>query len=279
LVIAGQESYDNIGISINFLAFLIEAVIGGFLMRLYLIRHCESENNFQMRQTGRKQDYNADPRLTPLGHEQAMILGSYLAGKNLESKDKEKRRSLQRRGFGFSHLFCSLMTRSIETGIYIANTKNIPLVALIDIHERGGLYFRNPDTDKLVDRPSLNHEYFTEKFPQLVLPAGINESGWWNLPYESEQVALDRAKTFLDQLVAHHGQTKNNIALVTHSGFLQSILQVLFGARETSTVGGLTQNIWFRANNGSITRIDFEESRIRLSYLNFIDYMPAELQT
>ena len=80
-------------------------------MRLYLIRHCESENNRLMRDMGREQANLADPGLTALGHKQAMILGSFLAGKNLGSKDKttkggRKRHHNKDDGNQFNHKFC-----------------------------------------------------------------------------------------------------------------------------------------------------------------------------
>ena len=83
----------------------------------------------------------------------------------------------------------------------------------------------------------------------------------------------------LQVLHERHGESDDGVAIVTHGGFTQSLLQTLFGFSENGTAIGAGRLIWFKANNAAITRLDFSEDLLRLTYLNYIDYMPGHLLT
>ena len=141
-------------------------------MQLYLIRHCQSENNALWLRTGSSDGRLADPPLTELGHKQAVRLAEFMAGR-LDSNTAVEDDTLDRRGIDLTHLYCSLMTRSIETGQYIAGTFGLPLVARDDIHERGGIYLEDPHTNEKNGLPGPNKDHFSRNFPVVTLPAEL----------------------------------------------------------------------------------------------------------
>ena len=247
-------------------------------MRLYLIRHCESENNALWARTGSSDGRSEDPELTEKGKEQAEVLATYLAASRDESLLPFMGGPM-RDGLVVNYLYTSLMQRAIQTGTAIAEALDLPLVAWPEIHERGGIYLTNTETDEEEGLPGPNRTFFVETYPHLNLPESLNEGGWWNRPYEHRDKALTRAAVVWETLMARHGDTDDHVLLVTHGGFTQSLLQTIFDiAPEGSRFAG-ERFVWFKSNNGSITRIDVTADLLRLTYLNFIDYMPGDLIT
>ena len=247
-------------------------------MRLYLIRHCESENNALWARTGSSNGRSEDPELTEKGKKQAELLAAYLAASREESLLPFAGGPM-RDGLVVNYLYTSLMQRAIQTGTEISKALDLPLLAWPEIHERGGIYLTNPETDEEEGLPGPNRTFFADNDPDLILPDSLNERGWWDRPYEHRNKALTRATVVLETLMARHGGSDDHILLVTHGGFTQSLLQIIFDiAPEGSRFAG-ERFVWFKSNNGSITRIDVTGDLLRLSYLNFIDYMPGDLIT
>lgn len=247
-------------------------------MRLYLIRHCESENNALYRRTGSGEGRSEDPLLTPRGLTQADSLANYLALARRPSDDPFEGGPM-RGGLEITHLYCSLMLRAIQTGSAVAQAIDLPLVAWPDVHERGGIYLKDPETGENNGLPGPGRHFFEINYPYLQLPDDLDDAGWWNRPYEEREDAVGRASTVLKTLMERHGGTDDHVAIVTHGGFTQSLLQVLFDIAPEGTRLAGDRFVWFKSNNGSITRIDITDDLLRLTYLNFIDYMPGELLT
>ncbi|MFN2134928.1 MAG: histidine phosphatase family protein [Candidatus Promineifilaceae bacterium] len=247
-------------------------------MRLYLIRHCESENNALWARTGSSDGRSADPLLTEKGEAQAARLAAYLAA-NQQASPHPHRGGPLRDGFRISHLYTSLMQRSVRTGLAVSRALDLPLVAWIDIHERGGLYLDDEESGELHGQEGPGRAFFAKTYPELLLPEALSEEGWWRRPYEERDMALGRAAQVVDRLLAQHGEGDDNVALITHGGFIQSLLQTLFGIFPAGSPIAAARDVWFKASNGSITCLDITPDLLRLTYLNYIDYMPAELLT
>ena len=247
-------------------------------MQLYIIRHCQSQNNELWKRTGSSNGRLADPPLTATGYQQAELLAQHLAD---PLRGQVRSRSIENSilAYNMTHLYCSLMRRSIETGLAISEAIALPLTIREDIHERGGIYLKNPESQEREGLPGPNRDFFQTTYPSLVLPDTLGEDGWWNRPYEDREMALSRAGDFLRWLVAEHDGTEDRVALVTHGGFIQSLFQTLFQSPLIENSLRATREIWFKANNGSITRIDFMEEVIRLTYQNRVDFFPAHLIT
>jgi len=236
-------------------------------MQLFIIRHCQSENNALWRENGSDDGRFPDPSLTDIGHQQAQILANFLASTSGTE------------AFGITHLYCSLMRRSVQTATPIAGALDLPLLAHNDIHERGGIYLKNPQTEINEGLPGPNRDHFQAHHPHLILPESLGEEGWWNRPYEEREDALPRARRFFTWLEESHGGTDDRVAIISHGGFVQSLFSILLGAAMVFTTTESSRELWIKTNNGSISKVDFWEEAIRFTYLNRVEFYPPHLIT
>lgn len=254
-------------------------------MHLYLIRHAQSANNDLYTRTGGSQGRTADPPLTDLGHRQAQLLAQHLAGEVPDTFDPARlvgpyAARHDRLGYELTHLYCSLMTRSVQTGSYVAEATGLPLVGWPEIHERGGLHLLDETSGEETGVPGPNRAHFTQHFPHLALPDSIGEAGWWNRPKETVAEALGRARVVLAQLLERHGGTADRVALISHGGFFQSLMRVLLSVDDGFTIPQTSvEEIWFGVSNTAINRIEFEDKAMIIRYLNRVDFLPDELIT
>jgi 2,3-bisphosphoglycerate-dependent phosphoglycerate mutase len=247
-------------------------------MRLYLIRHAQSENNQLSEESVYRLMRKMDPELTELGQRQAAVLARFLAQgdsgdsfRDLEDRELPANDLPHGRGpFGLTHLYCSLMARAVATGSRIAAELNLPLVAWPDWHEGGGMYLEDPDSGELLGYPGKNRAYFEQSYPELILPVSLDDRGWWNRPFEERPERWERARRVLDELLTRHPNPTDRVGVIIHGGFYNYFIKTLLGIDPE-------QEIWFVMNNAAITRIDFEAQEIRIIYQNRLDYMPSEL--
>jgi len=254
-------------------------------MHLYLIRHAQSANNDLYTRTGGSQGRTADPPLTALGHRQAQYLAQHLAEDISDARDPDRlvgqyAARHDRLGYELTHLYCSLMTRSIQTGSYVAKTTGLQLVGWAEIHERGGLHILDEASGEETGVPGPNRAHFRQHYPYLVLPDSIGATGWWDRLIETVAEALGRARVVLAQLQQRHGGTEDRVALISHAGFFQSFMRVLLSIADDFTVPQMSvENTWFGVSNAAISRIEFEEDALIIRYLNRVDFLPSELIT
>jgi 2,3-bisphosphoglycerate-dependent phosphoglycerate mutase len=239
-------------------------------MQFYFLRHAQSFNNSLWTRTGSNKGRSEDPELTDIGLVQAKLLAEFLRdGDPKDNHPKERGRS----GFGITHLYSSMMVRSVNTGSMIANALDLPLIAWEDLHERGGIYRDDAETGEKICLPGKNREYFSTNYPELVLPESFPEAGWWNFrPYEQADACMLRARRFLEGLLERHAGRDDRVAAVSHGGFYNDFLRTLLNLQ-------VRKGIWFSIYNVGITRIDFQEDMIELVYQNRVDYLPGELVT
>lgn len=248
-------------------------------MQLYIIRHAQSMNNALWAATGSEDGRDPDPELTELGHRQAAWLAQALAMADGSVPLADPRDRHNRRGYGLTHLYTSLMRRAIQTGHAIAAAVDLPLQVWREIHEWGGIFERNPATGEHVGLPGLRRSELDGHFPRLVVPDWLDEAGWWNRPFEPREAAQPRAQAFWQALLARHGNTDDRVALVTHAGFTAALLQTLLQHRQRTDLGGTARDIWLVTNNASISRIDVTADVVNPVYLNRVDHLPPELIT
>ncbi len=239
-------------------------------MQLYFIRHGQSENNALWLNTGSHKWRNEDPGLTEVGRQQAEILAQFLCRADPTLQQPFDFQNVA--GFGITHLYSSLMVRAVATGTIVASALDLPLMAWEDLHEWGGIYLKDEQTDERVGLPGRNRVYFERCFPDLVLPDSLGEAGWWNRPFEELELRLPRARRFLHDLIERHGHTDDRVAIISHGGFYNYLLATILSLPDT---GGYS----FVLNNAAISRIDFDDEKIRLIYLNRADFLPKELIT
>lgn len=246
-------------------------------MELYFIRHGQSQNN--ARWDNPNYEESPDPALTEIGHEQAGLLAEFLK-KNQTITDENVWNIQNRYGFGLTHIYTSLMERAAYTAAPIAQALDIPLIAWKEIHEEGGIYNRDKNSDVLT-LPGRPRSYFTENFRTLTLPDDLDETGWWNRPFEAEEERQPRADQVFAELIARHkdqeGQPEHRVALVSHGGFYMRLISAIL--RLTWRQAALGMKSWFILNNCSISRFDIYKEEINIAYLNRTDHLPDHLIT
>jgi 2,3-bisphosphoglycerate-dependent phosphoglycerate mutase len=242
-------------------------------MQFYFIRHAQSENNLRWLETGSDSGRDSDPALTTLGWRQAGRLARFLrqpvTGSGRASTDDDPQNVL---GFGLTHLYCSLMVRAVATGSVLADALGLPLVAWEGVHEVGGIHVRDEETGEHTGLPGKNRAYFEGHYPRLVLPDSLGAEGWWNRPFETFEERPHRAHRVLEELLERHGGTGHRVAVISHGGFYNHLMQAVLGLQGPEVP-------WFSMNNAAMTRVDFEEEATWIQYTNRADFLTREMIT
>ncbi|MFN2187915.1 MAG: histidine phosphatase family protein [Candidatus Promineifilaceae bacterium] len=246
-------------------------------MQLYLIRHAESENNALYARTGSYEQRNPDPRLSETGHAQAQLLARFLDQANPEAKT-DAHDTFDQRGFKITHIYCSLLRRSIETALAISEVLDIPAVAYPDLHEWGGM-FELVGEEERKGLAGPNRAFFSENYPDLVLPDSLDDEGWWSRPHEEKHETFPRAERVLRELLSLHKDFEDHVVLVTHAGFFHSLLTTLFEIPLDANNEYWGTKVLFAANNAAITRISINQRGVVMMYLNRVDFLPRGLIT
>ncbi len=243
------------------------------MLQLYFIRHGQSANNvleFQEDNDNYLFERFIDPDLTEIGEEQAQLAGESLA-QPFTPVDFDPQ---NRFGFGLTHLYTSLMLRAIRTSLPIAEQTGLPLVALPEVHETGGLFDITTVDDEIVyvGQPGPGRSFFQSQFPQLILPDDLTEEGWYKGERESRDNYRARAKVVVDRLFAEHAGTDDRVGIVMHGGIFGYILSTIYQIK--------AERFWFNMNNCAISRLDFSDTeRPTLMYTNKVDHLPNHLIT
>jgi len=237
-------------------------------MQLYFIRHAQSANNKLYEETGSWDGRDSDPELTQLGHDQAQRLAEHIACTNGETEGRD---FINRRSFGLTHLYSSLMVRALMSAAYLADALSLPLAVWEDLHEVGGVFVIHSETGEHIGQPGRSRSELAARFPQAQLPETLGEDGWWNRAHESVDQQARRARRFVYDLIERHG-SDDRVAVVSHGGFYNFVLAELLGIRAEN-------GFWFSLNNTGITRFNFEPEGIGLAYANRLEHLPAELIT
>ncbi len=266
-------------------------------MQLYYIRHGQSENNRLWDQTGSSEGRSEDPALTKVGEQQAERLALFMTTATADV-DTNGRDYQNVHGYGITHLYCSLMIRAVATAVIVARRMGIPPVAWPDLHETGGIFHYDSESEEVIALPGKPRSYFETHFPTLRLPDDLDEDGWWDRPFEAYEERPTRAERVLEELLARHGGTEDRVAFVSHGGFYNHLLAAILGLpnvdlprpepteseekeEEKAAESEKSQRRpWFILNNAAISRIDFDpEDRTRLIYINRADYLLPEWVT
>ena len=214
-----------------------------------------------------------DPEITDVGHRQALTIGRHLAHPHAEPR-QHPFRAADDPHFGLTHVYCSLMTRSILTAQYVAEACGLELHALADVFEKHGIYEFDAERNR-VGLPGPGREYFERRFPRLGLPREVEREGWWSRPAESEAAFIERMRRVVAELRQRLDAGEDRIALVAHGDFIDQFVNELMGVERhpRNYANHWVANWTF--HNASISRIDFADGSHNVVYLNRIDHLPA----
>ena len=238
-------------------------------MQLYFIRHAQSANNQLYEETGSWDGRDCDPELTQLGHQQAQRLAEHLECATVEAPGRD---FINRRSFGLTHLYSSLMVRALDTKAYLAAALNLPLQVWEDLHEIGGIFTIDGETGAYIGQPGKTPAELAARFPQVELPLTLTDNGWWNRSHESVDLQARRARRFVYDLLERHGGGDDRVAVISHGGFYNLVMAELLGTQAN-------HSFWFNINNTGITRFNFDPEGVGLAYANRLEHLPTELIT
>jgi len=230
-------------------------------MRLYLIRHAESENNALSRESLHRR--KVDPDLTPLGYQQRDLLARHI----------EAEMDAVGEGYAITHLYTSAMYRSLLTAKPVSDALAVAPTVWPDLHEKGGMYSERDGCVR--GHTGMTRADIQAAFPGFCLPDTIGERGWYDtsLGMEPEEHCYYRAIKVARELRAR-GDTDDVIALVSHAGFLDVLLKAIF-----EQLPSRPYTMHFYHDNTAITRINFHQGWTTLHYLNRVDHLMPDLRS
>lgn len=266
-------------------------------MKLYLIRHAQSQNNALAdpaqgnvwRQAGASGNSDkqpagffpsADPPLTDIGEAQAQRVAEHL--RTQPDKTDVRDGVSEERGHRFDRLYSSAMLRALQTAQPIANALGLKPEVWLQVHEEGGIWLSR-ERGKPGDEGGLKRSQAAARFPEFTLPDELGESGWWRGPAETRPQLISRARRVAADIRARfvapasanedtQGSASLRIAVVSHGTFLNFLLHHLLHDHAP-------ENTYLSHHNTGITRLDFSAERVFLRYQNRIDHLPCELVT
>ncbi|MGB1287943.1 MAG: histidine phosphatase family protein [Aggregatilineales bacterium] len=244
-------------------------------MRLYLIRHGQSENNILTHDTINLR--KADPNLTDIGQQQAAAVADYLCT-NVEMPPGNFGMQQQpgKGNFGITHLYTSAMRRTLQTTAPIAKALNMQPQIWTDLHEHGGIWLED-DAGTVTGYGGMTRQQISEEFEGYAIPDNLTDAGWWRAPGGRETVDafLGRAIRVALEL-QKRSKSDDCIVLVAHAAFLDGLIKALLGQ-----IPRHPGELFYAHYNTGITRFDFEDGidRMRLHYLNRVEHLSPELRS
>jgi broad specificity phosphatase PhoE len=209
-------------------------------VRLYLIRHGQSESN-QARVEGRLGSF--DPPLTRIGEQQAERVGERMAA------------------YGVDAIYASPLQRAYNTAAPIARRTGIEIRVIDDLQE-----INEPNREGSVDpnanRETADHAAIKARFER--------EPTWDNLPGgESSAQFRERIGRALQQIVDECPGKR--VAIACHGGVIQTYVAVVLGLEKN--------DFPFYAFNASITSVRAWRDRRALWRINDLAHLEGVQMT
>lgn len=212
-------------------------------MRLFLIRHAESENNARP-----EHERVEDPELTERGHRQARYLAAWAGELQID------------------FLLTSPFTRTLQTARYLADALRREVEIGDDLFERGGCY-RGWGLEIAGGR-GCNREEILNQLPTALIPDSITDAGWWNgRNPETEAEAIARARRVTARWIERYGDSEANVVAIIHADFKRHLLvEMLREHADADRFGPLC--------NAGVSLIEYRDCRWQMHWLNSVGHLP-----
>ena len=209
-------------------------------VRLYLIRHGQSESN-QARVEGRLGEF--DPPLTAIGAEQAERVGERMAA------------------YGVDAIYASPLQRAYNTAAPIARRTGIEIRVIDDLQEINEP-MREGSVDPNLNRETADHAAIKARFEMAPT--------WDNLPGgESSAHFRERIGRAIAQIVEECPGKR--VAIACHGGVIQTYVAMVLGLQNT--------DFPFYAFNASITSVRAWQDKRALWRLNDLAHLEGVRMT
>ena len=227
-------------------------------MDIIFIRHAESTNNKTWAEKHDESLRVPDPGLTGLGQAQARALADWFPGFAPYP----------------TRVFSSPFMRALETAAPLADALGMDVVVRTDLMERGGPFI-GPIAEHR-PHPGSPRQVLQEISPRLVLPDDVTEKGWWTGPFETHDLAVERAKR-LAWWMRRDFEPDDCVVLVSHGAIGSLLATALFCpselARRSGHIVGETSS-WFTLDNTSVAWFRlFSGSDTELRCFNRVDHL------
>ena len=210
-------------------------------MELYLIRHGQSASN------ANPANKTLEPPLTELGERQARRAGSELADR------------------GIVRLYCSPMLRALQTARLIAEPLGLVPHVFVGLHE---WYSQR-------DYHGLTRQQMMDVCPDVVLPEDVTDGGWYYYPWVDIPTMLvqvgKNARRFLVHLERHHPEPHERVAVVSHGGFLSTLISTFYGLEPDDDPDR------FAHRNAAISKVRRIDGLTQLRYMSRLSHLDDDM--
>lgn len=220
-------------------------------MKLYLIRHAESENNAKP-----IHERIEDPPITDLGRQQAQRLAAWIETLPIDV------------------LITSPVLRALQTTHFIATSTGAHVHVWDNVFEEGGIY-RGHGPEAIEGGPGLGRmdvirHLVDSDADRCTLDASIVDTGWWaERNRETPSEAQDRARRVTVRLVETFGNSESTIVAVIHADFKRRLLTEMIRWKANPIEFGNLQNT-------GITKLLYDGDRFRLDWFNSVSHLPPQ---
>lgn len=217
-------------------------------MKLYIIRHAQSQNNALP--TSQRVP---DAPLTELGLSQAQHLTQWAQRTQ------------------FHELLTSPFRRTLQTSQLIYAASDANWLTWTQLHEQGGCV-SGIDEASFQGEPGMTAESIRQEFPGCLVSPDIDDQGWWkSQPRETDLQLQERVMAVKERIVTEFGTGERNIACVTHADFSQKLILALLGDDADNPLADRS------LLNASVTSFTIDVNQVQMDGYSNVDHLPSEL--
>lgn len=150
-------------------------------------------------------------------------------------------------------LFSSLMARAVQTAVPLGEALGLPIVGHLEAYECGGPYLGTPEQPRPYAGAKASE--LLALAPNLVLPEGADETGWYRGHGEDDPARAARGARVIADLKQRFLGQDLLIGMVCHEWISQHLIRASLGFHAPDGIA----EPWLSLNNTGTVLIDFEQ--------------------